>query len=413
LFSCGSFDATLVSLPSPLPVLVAVFSDWRGDEACSAAAGAIAGDGAGTGATSAGTGAITIGGARVPDGGIAAVVTGVEIDAAAASGAVATDGTAAGAGSDAVTGGTSGTVADTGAGALAGALASVGGAGAGALTSAGAAGASALACEGAAGAGALASAGAAGAAGAGALASAGAAGAGALASGGAVTGGALASAGAAGADDDAPDVVEPGTPPVTLIESPLMSSLDAGCAAGADALLPLSRRIEFPTVPEPIAGTDDGDDIGVLTPSWARAAGDTSAIATIAIATILAKRLTLFCFFTISRRRKFSLNLLMKFKYSRLGMSTHAETGHAQPFAENGNHPRRFDLIFVGHERGRIGAENIIAKVDDRSSTQKRARHMIPIHSQKRARCIDDHRLSVARSHRDFRVGQLQRSLVG
>ena len=96
--------------------------------------------------------------------------------------------------------------------------------------------------------------------GAGALASAG----GALS--GAVTGGADAVGGSAlGAGEVAP----PRTPPVTLIESPVMSSVEDGCAAGAGASVgaPLSGRIEFPTVPSPIAGTADDDDNGMLAPS--------------------------------------------------------------------------------------------------------------------------------------------------
>jgi len=80
--------------------------------------------------------------------------------------------------------------------------------------------------------------------------------------------GALASAGAGPADPGAAEeVVEPGTPPVTLIESPLTSSPGAGCATGADESSARSGRIELPTVPSPIAGTEAADDIGVLTPS--------------------------------------------------------------------------------------------------------------------------------------------------
>ncbi len=61
----------------------------------------------------------------------------------------------------------------------------------------------------------------------------------------------------------------PGTPPVTLIESTLESSLLAGwgtdAAGGAEFAVPL--RIESPIVPEPIPGTEAGDDVGALTPS--------------------------------------------------------------------------------------------------------------------------------------------------
>jgi hypothetical protein len=95
-------------------------------------------------------------------------------------------------------------------------------------------------------------------------------GAGALASGGAelngtVTGGADAAVG--GSALGAGEVAPPGTPPVTLIESPVMSSVEDGRAAGAEASLALSERIEFPTVPSPIAGTADGADKGMLAPS--------------------------------------------------------------------------------------------------------------------------------------------------
>ena len=66
-------------------------------------------------------------------------------------------------------------------------------------------------------------------------------------------------------------VVDPGTPPVTLIESRSSAGdAGAGCATGAaaDASLPLSGRIELPTVPSFMAGTeDDGDAIGALMPS--------------------------------------------------------------------------------------------------------------------------------------------------
>lgn len=75
-----------------------------------------------------------------------------------------------------------------------------------------------------------------------------------------MTGGALVSAGAASLDGG-----DPGTPPVTLIES--LSSLGADCAAGADGLSAWSERIELPTVPGFIAGTEDGAGIGVCTPS--------------------------------------------------------------------------------------------------------------------------------------------------
>ena len=61
----------------------------------------------------------------------------------------------------------------------------------------------------------------------------------------------------------------PGTPPVTLIESPLESSLVTGwgtdAADGAEFAGPL--RIESPIVPEPTAGPESGGNIGGLTAS--------------------------------------------------------------------------------------------------------------------------------------------------
>ena len=80
----------------------------------------------------------------------------------------------------------------------------------------------------------------------------------------------------------------PGTPPVTLIESSLESSLLALDGADADggAELAGTLRIESPTVPEPCtADAASGDPNVVLAPSCAHA-GDASAIATIAVATI-------------------------------------------------------------------------------------------------------------------------------
>lgn|GEM_PF-1692175 len=105
----------------------------------------------------------------------------------------------------------------------------------------------------------------------------GGAGAGALATAGAEGGasaGAVATAGWACeplplVSDAAADGGVPGTPPVTLIESPLESSLLAGWGtdAAGGAEFAGSLRIESPTVPEPIAGPESGDDLGALTPS--------------------------------------------------------------------------------------------------------------------------------------------------
>ena len=59
----------------------------------------------------------------------------------------------------------------------------------------------------------------------------------------------------------------PGTPPVTLIESPPESSLLAagGAAAAGGAELAGSLRIESPIVPEPpTTDGESGGDIGAL-----------------------------------------------------------------------------------------------------------------------------------------------------
>lgn len=125
----------------------------------------------------------------------------------------------------------------------------------------------------------------------------------------------LSAAGAAGG--------APGTPPVTLIESSPDSSLLAGCGAatGGGAELAGTLRIESPTV------FASGEPIGALLPSCANAA-DASAIATIAVATICAARLTLLRFFTIFFWRNFSLNLRMKLEHARLGMTAQSDPRH-------------------------------------------------------------------------------------
>jgi hypothetical protein len=69
--------------------------------------------------------------------------------------------------------------------------------------------------------------------------------------------------------DAGADCGAPGTPPVTLIESPLESSVLAGWGmdAAGGAEFAGSLRIESPTVPEPPAGAESGEDLGALTPS--------------------------------------------------------------------------------------------------------------------------------------------------
>ncbi len=81
------------------------------------------------------------------------------------------------------------------------------------------------------------------------------AGAGAIATAGAEAGTSAGAVATAGADSGAP-----GTPPVTLIESPLESSLLAGWGtdAAGGAEFAGSLRIESPTVPEPVAAPESG-----------------------------------------------------------------------------------------------------------------------------------------------------------
>ena len=94
----------------------------------------------------------------------------------------------------------------------------------------------------------------------------------------------------------------------------------------AGAELAGALRIESPTVPDPCtADAASGDPNGALAPSCAHA-GDASAIATIAVATIRAARLTLFGFFTVALRHDFSLNLRMKLEHARLGMPAQSDS---------------------------------------------------------------------------------------
>ncbi len=79
--------------------------------------------------------------------------------------------------------------------------------------------------------------------------------AGAVATAGTEAGASAGAVATAGADSGAP-----GTPPVTLIESPLESSLLAGWGtdAAGGAEFAGSLRIESPTVPEPVAAPESG-----------------------------------------------------------------------------------------------------------------------------------------------------------
>jgi len=123
--------------------------------------------------------------------------------------------------------------------------------------------------------------------------------------------------------DDGATGGAPGTPPVTLIESSLDSSLLAGCGAvpSGGAVFAGALRIESPIVPE------SGDPIGALAPFCAHS-GDASAIANIAAATIRDARLTLLGFFTLFLRRDFSLNLRMKLEHARLRMTAQPDPSH-------------------------------------------------------------------------------------
>lgn len=390
----GGFDATVVLPPPALPdaALCALCDAAGAPVGALATSGAVVAGGTAGGsglALSAGTGASTIGGAIAPGGTVAAVVTGVESGAAAAGAVVvvvAIEGAAAGAASAAVTG-TSGAEAgpDAGATAIAGAA---GGAGGGALAKAGAAGAGAngIGSTGAtavdaaaAGATSAAVTGISGAEGAGAGATATAGAAGGASAGAGATAGCACVVSVAGADGGAP-----GTPPVTLIESSLDSSLLAGSGADAagGAEFAGALRIESPTVPEPCtAAAASGDPIGVLTPSCAHA-GDASAIATIAVATIRDTRLTLFGFFTIFLRHNFSLNLRMKVEDPRLGMPAQSNSRHFESIADDGHETGSFDPIVIRHEGCGIGGEDIIAKMNYGAAGQVRLRHVISVHGQ-------------------------------
>src|SRR5580704_15877679 len=361
----GAFDATVVFSPPAVPdaaALCALCGAAAGSAGALATSGAVAAAGAGGDsglALSAGAGARTIGGAIPPGGTVAAVVTGVESGAAAAGAVVvvvAIEGAAAGAASAAVTG-TSGAEAGPDAGATSAAVTGISGA------------------EGA-GAGATATAGAAGGASAGAGATAGCA----------------CVVSVAGADGGAP-----GTPPVTLIESSLDSSLLAGSGADAagGAEFAGALRIESPTVPEPCtAAAASGDPIGVLTPSCGHA-GDASASATIAVATIRDTRLTLFGFFTIFLRHNFSLNLRMKVEDPRLGMPAQSNSRHSESIADDGHETGSFDPIVIRHEGCGIGGEDIIAKMNYGAAGQVRLRHVISVHGQVGMGRVHDNRLAV------------------
>jgi len=133
----------------------------------------------------------------------------------------------------------------------------------------------------------------------------------------------------------------------------------------------------------------------------------------IPIAAICAVRLTLLGFFTIVLWCEFSLYLLMELENSGLRMSGQAFAGNSEANADNCDGTRGFDLIFVGHESRRVGAENVVAEMDDGAAAQVCADDVISVQGENRGRCIDDHRLSVAGGHGDFRVGQFERRLVG
>src|SRR5260370_11381750 len=97
---------------------------------------------------------------------------------------------------------------------------------------------------------------------------------------------------------------------------------------------------------------------------------------------ILAVRLSLCGFFTIFSGREFSLYLLVELKNSRLGMAGQTHSGHSEALADNGDEAAGLDLILIGHERGRIGAEYIVAEMDDGASVQIGPSHMIAVQSQ-------------------------------
>jgi len=124
-------------------------------------------------------------------------------------------------------------------------------------------------------------------------------------------------------------------------------------------------------------------------------------------------RLTLLGFFTIVLRCEYSLYLLVELEDSGLGMASQAFASNSEPIADDCDGSRGFDLIFIGHERGRIGAENVVTEMDDRAAAQVCADDVISVQRENCGWGIDDDRLAVAGGHRDFRVGQLERRLVG
>ena len=252
----------------------------------------------------------------------------------AATGAAATAGAGATATADTASTAGIGTTppADAGGAAGAGALA-IAGAGGAAAGGSGSIGATAVdgAAAGATSAAVTGTSGAAdGGAGAGSLATAGAAGGASAVAGAATIAGASAAAGAgatAGSACVVSDVAAagaaPGTPPVTLIESSLDSSLLAGCGVVAAGGAEFEGELRFESAA--VAASDE--PMRALLPSCAHA-GDASAIATTAAAMNCDARLTLLRFFTLALRRDLSLNLLAKLEHARLGMTAQSDSRH-------------------------------------------------------------------------------------
>ena len=127
---------------------------------------------------------------------------------------------------------------------------------------------------------------------------------------------------------------------------------------------------------------------------------------------MLAVRLTLCWFFTIFLRRELSLYLRVELKNSHLRMARQSNSGHSEPFANDGDETGGFHLVLIGHEGGRVGAEDIVAEMNDGAAAEIGANHVVAIQGEERDWGVDDNGLAVAGGHRDFRVGQLEGHLV-
>ncbi len=146
----------------------------------------------------------------------------------------------------------------------------------------------------------------------------------------------------------------PGTPPVTLIESPLRSSLGADTAADGAASAELSggfARIESPIAPplDDVVGASGAVMLELeLTCAIAGRAIPSAKIETAidhdansanhtGVVALNSTRLAFFGFFTIVLRRELGIYLVVKLKKPRLRMTRHSNSGHLQSFAQHGH----------------------------------------------------------------------------